>query len=124
MKRKFQRRVAKEFNRQLKEYPYVFPYYEGEVVFDNFNHSHVCFARLCGTSVFRQACPHHEYFQKETNFIGSENCCDNCLYNIRIDFYRPTIDISESGAGDICLAGKPQIKLNCNKQLVNTYTQN
>lgn len=121
MKRKFRRRVIKEFNRQLKEYPYVFPYYEGDIIFDNNNHSHVCFARLCGTSAFKQACPHHKYFQKETNLIGSERCCDNCLYEVRVDFYRPTINCDINGSGKIGLLGKPQIKLYCDKKLIDTY---
>ena len=116
-----QRKVVKQFKKSLKEYPYVFPYYEGEVIFDNSNHSHVCFARLCGASVFKQVCPNHKAFRNKVGFIGMENCCDNCIYDIRIDFNRSLVCCDTDGVGKIGLLGKPQIKLCCDKKLIDTY---
>ena len=57
LKRRARASVIRKFKKDLKEYPYVFPYYQGKVDFDTFNHQHICFARMCGVDAFKQVCP-------------------------------------------------------------------
>ena len=119
LKNSTRRRVVRKFKRDLNKYPYIFPYYEGEVKFDNFNHAHVCIARLCGGNIFKQVCPHIERYKdkelKDWQDIGSEDWCDYCIYNVRFDF---NCSKGDSGIEGIGFLGKPELKIACDDKLL------
>ena len=107
LKRRARASVIRKFKKDLKEYPYVFPYYQGKVDFDTFNHQHLCFARMCGVEAFKQVCPCTAQLKEDKySSIGIEDYCDNCKYDIRVDFF-----CAEEG-------GEPELRLACDERLV------
>ena len=119
VKRSARRRIVKNFKKHLNKYFYNYPYLEEadkEVIFDDFNHDHICFARLLGANVFEKVCPHCFQFKRnEYCSIGQEDFCDDCKYDVRVDYWRPTIGKLECG---VELVGEPEIKLNCDERLI------
>ena len=79
----------KEFKKDLKEVPFFYPLPNKQVVFNNINHNHICFARLLGVDIFDKICPGALDFHLDGDscgFIGTSECCSDCEYNIRVDY--------------------------------------
>lgn len=107
LKRRARASVIRKFKKDLKEYPYVFPYYQGRVNFNTFNHQHLCLARMCGVEAFEQVCRCTARLKEDKySSIGHEDYCDNCKYDIRVDFF-----CAEEG-------GEPELRLACDERLI------
>lgn len=103
----FFRSKTKAFKKDLKEVPFSCPLYGKQVIFNNMNHSHICFARLLGVSVFDKICPCAQDFHfcgDSCGFIGVSKCCGDCEYNIRVD-YRNNYDVD-------------RVRLACDERLI------
>lgn len=106
--KKIKKEIVKSFKKNLDKYFYKYPYGRDlteEISFDDFNHDHICFARLLGGNVFREVCPICDIFSQEDSFLGSEDICDSCKYDIRADFCRNE-------------ENEPEIKLSCDERLI------
>lgn len=103
----FFRSKTKAFKKDLKEVPFSYPLDSRQVIFNNTNHSHICFARLLGVDIFDKICPYAQDFHFRGNscgFIGISKCCNECEYNISVD-YRNNY-------------GVDQVRLACDERLI------
>ena len=88
------------FIKDFCKYPYDFPHFIwDEIKFDDFNHEHICIARLFGSSVYEQVCP----YNGNVAFCGTDDVCDFCKYNARADF------IGDSNGKRLNLCCSPKI---------------
>ena len=112
--KKMKKEIVENFKKNLDKYFCTYPYGRDltEVIsFNDFNHDHICFARLLGGNVFREVCPICDIFSQGDSFLGSEDACDLCKYNIRADFRKNE-------------EGESEIRLSCDERLIGYIINN